>query len=151
MYRAPQQVEFGYFYDALSGLFWPPSDPKGREHTLGRLMTATFARGQVTMPHSDIERRAYTPSWAPICSAVRVCHDDDIRTLTLDGSTNRLEIVHGYASNHRTIEVFTEDLGSPTFRMPLLGSSSSEIQTTVAELAQAFFDTLSAPDSPRQS
>ncbi|MEO8785243.1 MAG: hypothetical protein ABI221_02975 [Candidatus Saccharimonadales bacterium] len=144
MYGAPQQVEFGYFYDSLNGLFLPPSDPKQRAHTLARLMTATFAKGRISQPHSPNEQRQYQPSWAPISSIVRVCHDDDIRTLTLTGSLadgqDELRIDHAYTEGHRSVQVFTEGAETPPYQAPLLGALHKEIQDAVSTLAQSFFD-----------
>ncbi|MEO8863030.1 MAG: hypothetical protein ABI354_01775 [Candidatus Saccharimonadales bacterium] len=144
MYTAPQQVEFGYFYDALSGWLLPPSDPRGRAHTLARLMTATFWQGRVSEPHSPHEQRTFSPDWAPISSIVRVCNDDDVRTLTLTGTLgegqDELRIDHAYAKGRRSVQVFAEGAETPVYQAALLGVRHKEIQDAVSTLAQSFFD-----------
>lgn len=145
MARAPHLAAYGYFYDALSGEFLPPSDPQGRAHTLARLMTATFLKGEASNPHSYEERRTYTPVWAPISSIVRVCHDDDIRSLTLHGGQNELRVEHAPdGKGSRNVQVFTEGVEAPAFEAPLTGSGYKNIQASVAELAQRFFDAFPA-------
>ena len=58
-------------YDALSGGFYPNSDPGGPKHTLGRLAYAAFQKGKVVTGKTDgvlDARRSgylYNPSWAP--------------------------------------------------------------------------------------
>ncbi len=58
------------FYDALSGEFAPKSDPSKRNHTLGRLVVATFRKGDVVEENYDpgepgLSAISYSPSWAP--------------------------------------------------------------------------------------
>lgn len=140
MGRAHHLADFGYFYDALSGEFLPPSDPYGQTHTLGRLMLATFKNGQISNPRSFQETRQYRPSWALISSVVSVSHDDDIRSLTLIGYQNDLRIVHSHDQDTRGIQVFTEDTAIPAFRSPLPGKSYKDTQNAVSGLAQEFFN-----------
>lgn len=60
----PGMVVDPLFYEALSCEFIPPCSPEGRPHTLGRIASATFSKGQ--LGYGDRVREAiYTPSWAP--------------------------------------------------------------------------------------
>lgn len=53
-------------YEALSGEFAPECDPD-RQHTVGRLVIATFQKGDRNMTMSPMEgfQMDYSPSWAP--------------------------------------------------------------------------------------
>jgi hypothetical protein len=145
MYLAPHLANFGYFYDALSGEFLPPSDPKNSAQTLARLMIISFREGLVSDAGSYEELRLYKPEWAPISSVVRVCHNDDIRELSVIGDESELRVVHAPNSDGtRNIHVFTEDPSSPVFDAPLRGTDYAEIRDAVTEIAQTFFDGIPA-------
>lgn len=63
------------YYDALSGEFTPPEDPLNRQHTLGRLAYATFAKGDIVTGSSDqVLCVCYEPSWAPPVASVVECN-----------------------------------------------------------------------------
>lgn len=90
---ARELVNHSYFMDALSGDFYPPTDPRHRKHTLGRLLLGTIEKGSVENPNSHREIRTYEPSWAPISSFVHVSHWD-IRSFMLVAPARILHVEH---------------------------------------------------------
>lgn len=131
-----------YFYDALSGSFLPPSDPKGRTHTLARLMNATIEKGEVIYPNTHKELRLYRPSWAPISSLVHISHWD-IHSMTLQTTGRGISFEHTLNdASARTIKV----TDSAFYVNPLLEqelgpeNDYNDLQDRVSKLAQRFFD-----------
>lgn len=144
-------TNFGYFYDALSGEFHPPTDTERRAHTLGRLLLATYEKGDVVDPHSHREMRTYQPSWAPIHSTVHISHWD-IHSLTLVDEVGErvmqfehtLEGKRDVTTNkdYRTIRIHDSDFpGKPVFEQRLgHGLDYNSVRNVVTRSAQDFFD-----------
>ena len=138
----------GYFIDALSGKFSPPSDPKGRKHTLSRLMNATMERGEVTNPNSHREKRIIVPKWAPITSTVQISHWD-IHSLTLTSEEREVKFVHTLNdSSPRGIQVFDTDYSDLLVFEATLGHNPDYdlVQRRVKNIAQNFFEAFPAPE-----
>jgi len=141
-------LNHSYFYDALSGEFLPPSDSKGRKHTLSRLMNATIEKGVVSNPNSHQEKRVLVPTWAPIESVVHISHWD-IRSLTLTGEHRGVKFVHTLGGvRPRSIQVFDLDYNDLlVFEAPLDHTSEYDlIQNRISNIAQNFFEAFPAPE-----
>ncbi len=144
---AKLSLNHGYFYDALSGKFKPPSDPKGRKHTLARLLNATMERGEVTNPNSHREKRVIVPSWAPIECEVLISHWD-IRSLTLTGDERQVKFVHTLQDGRpRGLQVFDTDYSDLLVFEAHVGADSDydHTQRKVRNIAQNFFEAFPAP------
>lgn len=78
------------FYDALSGEFNPATDPQ-RKHTLGRLIVATFLKGDTRLghPYADPLEFTYRPSWASGVGSTIDCDQVDKTTFRVSDITLR--------------------------------------------------------------
>jgi len=140
-------LNHSYFYDALSGEFLPPSDSKGRKHTLSRLLNATIERGVVSNPNSHQEKRVLVPTWAPIESVVHISHWD-IHSLTLTADDRKVRFVHTLQDAlPRSISVFDTDYSDGlVFDAPLGHPPDYDrIQNRIRNIAQNFFEAFPAP------
>lgn len=141
-------LNHGYFYDALSCKFLPPSDPKGRKRNLARLMNQTMERGEITNANAHQEKRLYIPSWAPIKSVVHISHWD-IRSLTLTGEEREVQFVHTLTdSRPRGVQVFDTDYSDSLVFEAYLGNTAEYdlIQNRIRNIAQNFFEAFPSPE-----
>ena len=143
------------FIDALGGEFTPASDPD-RQHTLGRLLVATFQKGELSQPAWDAigglaYDLAYHPSWASnVISRITCLEQSEWSTVTglwlrktgLDGAYERVGIMdhnsrRSDAGHLRLLE--PGQLGTGTEFALDLGPQINQAREAVTKAAQKFF------------
>lgn len=151
---APRPLDYvvahPFLADVLAGEF--PVQPEGKLHTLGRLMTATYQKGEAG--HLDIEERSqiggpgqvevfrYEPSWMPGAVASTYTRGDS-RTLLLPTLTGlRIESAHAVGlhitQNECGLTIIRPGVSSNSETMEL-GPGLRRQRQTLAELAGEFF------------
>ncbi len=148
------------FYDVLSGRFFPPSDPSGESHTLGRLMVGSFQNGEASKPidseldflqrYGHIYARRFRPPWAPTVESTALYREDDSRRIFkfAAGIVLRTESGAQLAIAYHPIDGSVTIEGTAALIIPELGSGLTPAQEEVAEHAQQFFAAAHALSKP---
>lgn len=128
------------FHEALSGEFYPQTDPHGRAHTLARLSIATVTKGE-REKSGDQTYFAYHPSWAPNMTTSVECTNVNNERLAILG------VLVGFtASEDFELSVFNSNLGlavalKDVHSFPLsLGDELNRAREFVTVTAQKLFD-----------
>lgn len=155
MIQSPELFVHPLFYDALSGGFYPNSDPGGPRHTLGRLAYAAFQKGEPMIGEADCLDTArsaflYNPSWAPRIEADIFCDNANYvhllsklflvaRHADTDKIAAELIIDHDVPIDSSPHAITISDAsGTSTYELDL--ATIGNTQLLVAQRAQQFFD-----------
>jgi hypothetical protein len=130
------------FYDALSGEFYPATDPKHRAHTLGRLCVATFQKGERTNAEPDKYR--YAPSWATgtmaVAGAERNGRAANLRLENFEQQSWAVfEALTSPALFNGPLIRITDSTGFHLTQQLRLGPELNEIRAIAADTAQEFY------------
>lgn len=139
------------FYDALSGGFRPPTDPKAQEHTAARLAFAAATKGEpLQLVDPNFTAYEYNPSWAKEVTATAGCENNyfitGIRTLvslTLSGE-------HAGPLSLRTDDdtdgtgLIIRQSGSEQYLPTTLGTDLAYARERVTQAMQEYFNGLKA-------
>lgn len=143
----PLNLAPNLFYDALSGEFQPPTDPKGRIHTLARLAVGAGQRGEAVAQQASLYR--YTPSWAVGSYAVAEwVSSNKLLGLSLEVGEPAVSTWADFQlvqAGHKLSQpelLMSDSTGVEALNPLELGPGLNDLRAQAAGVAQAFYDRL---------